>query len=451
MDLHKELSAPELSILQNKVDTLMAQWDKKYEEHLARRTAYAGKFEAEEQTRAAEHRREKIRNTLNHTLSVDDTVNWGILKDNSNFEKQKYPKHPFRREVKSERPGPLRVTFFQSLIGQRGKLKREYEKAVAAYNSEVEAVERENSKAQADWVERRNEWNARQDQKAKAYKKKQEAENAKVDALEKAWRDGDPGAIEEHASIVLEASDHDDSIPKQWDIQFDSSSGTLLVDYVLPEPDDLPTVKAFRFIASSGEIKETPISAKDAKALFDDMCYQLCLRTIHELFEADTYHHLKYVGFNGSVDTIDRATGNETHSTILSAVVSREEFEVINLSQVDAKACFKSLKGVSAASLVGLTPVAPIIEMDRNDRRFVDAREISVPEDGSANLAAMDWEEFEHLVRDLFEREFAGRGGEVRVTQASSDGGVDAIAFDPDPISGGKIVIQAKRYTRTVG
>ncbi|WP_222400440.1 restriction endonuclease [Rhizobium leguminosarum] len=42
-------------------------------------------------------------------------------------------------------------------------------------------------------------------------------------------------------------------------------------------------------------------------------------------------------------------------------------------------------------------------------------------------------------------------GGEVRVTQASNDGGVDAIAFDPDPISGGKIVIQAKRYTRTVG
>ena len=28
---------------------------------------------------------------------------------------------------------------------------------------------------------------------------------------------------------------------------------------------------------------------------------------------------------------------------------------------------------------------------------------------------------------------------------------MDAIAFDPDPISGGKIVIQAKRYTKTVG
>lgn len=39
----------------------------------------------------------------------------------------------------------------------------------------------------------------------------------------------------------------------------------------------------------------------------------------------------------------------------------------------------------------------------------------------------------------------------MKVTQASSDGGVDAIAFDPDPIRGGKIVIQAKRYTNVVG
>ena len=36
-------------------------------------------------------------------------------------------------------------------------------------------------------------------------------------------------------------------------------------------------------------------------------------------------------------------------------------------------------------------------------------------------------------------------GREVKITQASRDG--DAIAFDPDQIRGGKIVIQAKRYT----
>jgi restriction system protein len=55
------------------------------------------------------------------------------------------------------------------------------------------------------------------------------------------------------------------------------------------------------------------------------------------------------------------------------------------------------------------------------------------------------------LIRELFDKEFKTSGGEVKITQASRDGGVDAIAFDPDPIRGGKIVIQAKRYTNVVG
>jgi restriction system protein len=63
----------------------------------------------------------------------------------------------------------------------------------------------------------------------------------------------------------------------------------------------------------------------------------------------------------------------------------------------------------------------------------------------------MDWEDFEHLVREVFEQEFSKNGGEVKITRASRDGGVDAVAFAPDPIRGGKIVIQAKRYTATVG
>jgi restriction system protein len=53
-------------------------------------------------------------------------------------------------------------------------------------------------------------------------------------------------------------------------------------------------------------------------------------------------------------------------------------------------------------------------------------------------------------VRQLFEMEFKSTGGEVRITQASRDRGVDAIVMDPDPIRGGKYVIQAKRYNVVV-
>jgi restriction system protein len=249
----------------------------------------------------------------------------------------------------------------------------------------------------------------------------------------------------------LDASEYDDLISKEFQLQYQQDTKTLLIDYVLPSPDDLPTTKSVQFVASTGEMKKTQVAAKDKKALFEDICYQVSLRTIHEIFEADTPEHIQRVLFNGLTNYIDKATGQEVHATILSLMVSREEFCAINLARIEPKACFKSLKGVSAASLIGLSPIAPIMELAKDDKRFVDAQSVNMDTAGSTNLASMDWEDFEHLVRELFDKEFASRGGEVKVTQSSSDGGVDAIAFDPDPISGGKIIIQAKRYTKTVG
>ena len=84
-------------------------------------------------------------------------------------------------------------------------------------------------------------------------------------------------------------------------------------------------------------------------------------------------------------------------------------------------------------------------------KRFVEGYSVTEGLDDSVNLAAIDWQDFENLVREIFEKEFNTNGGEVKITRASRDGGVDAVAFDPDPIRGGKIVIQATRYTNVVG
>ena len=123
----------------------------------------------------------------------------------------------------------------------------------------------------------------------------------------------------------------------------------------------------------------------------------------------------------------------------------------INLERVEPKACFTLLKGVGSSKLHGLTPIAPIININTEDKRFVSSYEVASMLDESVNLAAIDWQDFENLIREVFEKEFSSSGGEVKITQASRDGGVDAVAFDPDPIRGGKIVIQAKRYTNVVG
>jgi hypothetical protein len=67
--------------------------------------------------------------------------------------------------------------------------------------------------------------------------------------------------------------------------------------------------------------------------------------------------------------------------------------------------------------------------------------------DHSIDLDNIDPLEFEELVRDLLEK----MGYHATLTKASHDGGIDVEAVNPEPIVGGKLVIQCKRYAATIG
>jgi restriction system protein len=168
-----------------------------------------------------------------------------------------------------------------------------------------------------------------------------------------------------------------------------------------------------------------------------------------ELATVDSNDVAALICFNGFVTFDDPATGRERNDVIMSVAAKPEDLRELHLDRVTPDACFKSLKGIAADQLSELVPVRPIIQFNREDSRFVQAEDV-LDTLGDSNLATMDWQKFEHLIRELFEKEFATNGAEVRVTQASRDRGVDAIVFDPDPLRGGKFVIQAKRYVNTV-
>ncbi|MEH7343534.1 hypothetical protein V7122_06630 [Bacillus sp. JJ1532] len=67
-------------------------------------------------------------------------------------------------------------------------------------------------------------------------------------------------------------------------------------------------------------------------------------------------------------------------------------------------------------------PIAPRIQINQEDSRFTASYNVVDSLDETVNLAAMDWEDFEHLIRELFEKEFNQTGGEVKIIQASRDG-----------------------------
>jgi restriction system protein len=239
-----------------------------------------------------------------------------------------------------------------------------------------------------------------------------------------------------------------DSIQAQ--VMFDTDNGMLVVNCKLPEQNDISPVTERVYVQTSDSFREKRMTDAKYNKLYESVLYQVTLLCIHNLFLHDNAGVLRGVGFNGFVKAVDRRTGHRVENCILSVVVPREAFVRLDLMQVDAKACFLGLKGVAGLALHDMTPVPPLLQYDMQDRRFVAGLNVVDSLATETNLALMDWKLFEHLIRELFEKVYAKLGSEVKVTRATRDYGVDAVAFDPDPIRGGKIVIQAKRYTNTV-
>ena len=356
------------------------------------------------------------------------------------FEKISDPIEPTYEKVKNE------YGFFSKLFRTK-TIAKDYESRLTRWEQEKVQTKKDNNDRELLF----NKAISIFEEKKKKFEEEKERDNEALESIKVRYNQNDPKAIEEYCDLVLTNSQYPDYFPKNWILEYREDSRILIVEYELPYPDQLPTIESYKYIKSRDELTEKVLNQATQKKLYDNVIYQICIRTIHELFEADVINALDAVGFNGLVTNTNPATGIKETKLIISVMANKDQFITFDLSKVDSKATFKHMKGISAASLIDLTPIPPVIQLDKSDKRFINGRNVVGTLDDSVNLAAMHWEDFEHLIRELFEKEFVSSGGEVKVTQASADGGVDAIAFDPDPIRGGKIVIQAKRYTNVVG
>jgi restriction system protein len=460
-----------------RAQALAAQWDEMWEKRKERETAARNIEEkkriAAERTQEARQAIEQIHNTLRHALDINDTINWESLKDTSTYPVPKpVPPDP---STPPESPQPVAEPqpewpVFQPRMGPIDRLipsrrAARLAEAQAAFQQAREDWERRSQEQareyeirlmeHAETVRKQNESLRRTvaewEERARRFAQEQAVRNAAVGQRRDRYLASDPEAISDYCSTVLDNSSYPDSFPKSFELEYNPTNRVLMVDCQLPAPTDIPAVTEVRYVQASDEFTEKRMSPGQLNQLYDSLLYQIALRTIHELYEADAVSALESVVFNGWVHSVDPSTGQETDACVLSVQASKEEFLALNLSGVDPRACFKKLKGVSSARLHSLVPVTPLLTLSREDRRFVSSYGVVDSLSEVDNLAAMDWEDFEHLIRELFEKEFSAVGGEVKVTRASRDGGVDAVIFDPDPLRGGKTVIQAKRYTNTVG
>ncbi len=431
------------------------QWAKKVEKEQKIQNTQQKTDTAIALTKQAKENLTALENLLKYTLSVNDAIDWDLLKDRSVFKEprpslipEEIPPAPKESDAKYQIKTGLLDSIFSSRMAEKKEgATKLFEMDYREWEREKAGIIQNNALKSQAYEKEIRDWEAEQQQ----FFEDQKQNNTDIDRRKEEYLNKKPDAFIEYCSLVLSSSSYPDYFPQEFDLDYNPQTQILIADYSLPSVDSIPRVKEVKYNKTKDEYVEAYYTDTSIKKLFDQIIYQISLRTIHELYESDVIKAISSVVFNGWVRSTDKATGQEINACIISLQANRDEFLSINLVNIDPKACFKKLKGVGSAALSGLTPVAPIITISREDKRFVPSYAVEDSLDDSFNLAAMDWEDFEHLIRELFEEEFSQFGGEVKVTRASRDGGVDAVAFDPDPIRGGKIVIQAKRYTNTVG
>jgi restriction system protein len=479
-------------MLERKVAAQFLKWDDKWEKN--RQYADSKQFKeantrmAEEQTNESQELLKRINDILIESVDIDSIIDWNSLKDKRRYaEKNPFneihnelakikdrtkptykpiPQSPNNDDllyqpvftivdklIKSSKEKKIQAAnekyklAYSEWLNKKGKIEEEnrlskhyYEKSVEENAAKRISIEKHLLEEEQNWLKRKNDFLLHQSEL-----------NQKVNELKEKYLAKDPYAIVEYCDMVLNNSDYPELVKKDFDLDYNPDNSILIVDYVLPSLEDFPKISEVKYIAAKKELKEYYISEAQIAKIFDATMYNITLRTIHELYQADTINALEAIVFNGWINYINKATGKNESSCILSIQIKKSDFLEINLKNIDPKICFKNFKGVGSSKLYGITPIKPLIHVNRDDKRFVSSHDVADLLDEGSNLATMPWEEFEHLIREIFAKEFSHNGGEVKVTQASRDGGVDAIAFDPDPIRGGKIVIQAKRYTNTVG
>lgn len=269
--------------------------------------------------------------------------------------------------------------------------------------------------------------------------------------LETGLRDCQADAISDFMRLGLLFLRFPCSFPRAEVVQYLPDRKALAVSFRLPAEEDIVFIKELRFIKKTGELQQVLLKQKERDALYTSILAQVALSVISQMFASDNTKLVDIIFFQGWLKYMDRSVGKEVEPTVMTLQVSREVAASIDFSQIDPVECFnKRLKGICATKTKNIVPVQPLIVFDKNDTRFVPGYDVISSVSTETNLATMDWQAFENLVRDLFEKKYAGVDQEVKITRSSRDKGVDAILFDPDPIKGGKIIIQAKRYVNTV-
>jgi len=324
------------------------------------------------------------------------------------------------------------------------------------YEAACEAARQAFDQAQADHQNREAQRRSQVDDARQAHdrqfadvQREVDAHNAHIDEMEAGLRTNERRAVSEYVRAVLDRSPYPPQFPAQRSARYIPESSLLAVEWYLPPVEVVPQNKSFRHVKTRKVVEPIARSQAEVGQLYQSVIAQIALRTLREIFDSTPEDMISTVLFNGRVHAIDPHTGQKIQPHLITLRATRQQFQALVLDEPTFNAV-KCVRRYFFADISPhpeeLIPVEPVVPFSMADPRTIDPIDDISGTDKRPNLLELTPGEFEAFIQNLFTK----MGFDTKLYQASGDSGIDLVAYDSHPITGGKFIIQAKLYTRTV-
>ncbi|MGG7060659.1 restriction endonuclease, partial [Clostridium tertium] len=120
---------------------------------------------------------------------------------------------------------------------------------------------------------------------------------------------------------------------------YSKETKTLVIDYLLPKDNIVPNVQKYEYIQKGDKIKAKLRKEKDIRSIYNEVVFSIVIRTINEVFKFDKPNNIDNVVFNGYIEDIDLATGQDIKPYIISATIDKEKFKNIDITKINKLKC----------------------------------------------------------------------------------------------------------------
>lgn len=165
-------------------------------------------------------------------------------------------------------------------------------------------------------------------------------------------------AITEYVGIVLSNSAYPDAFPVTHDDKFDLATRELTLQVWVPESSTVPTAKEYKYTKARDEITATALPVKAQKDRYADAVWQVAVRTLHEVFEADRAAKIHSIALTVGVDRVAPSTGLHESIPLVVVAADRETFSAFDLANVVPEATLSHLGAAMSKSPFDATPAA---------------------------------------------------------------------------------------------